>query len=136
MVFSLKVEYIALIINVILLFFSYEEGIWENLKKRSFLICVIISIASILVNIASVVFMGYFPYEMNMLLSSAYYLVVMLNVSYIAGFLVQLMTQHVPQCNCARIIYTAILIFFSLMILFIVLNFWTGCLFSISILFT
>ena len=49
--FSLKIEYVALILNCVLLFFYYEKNMHLNFKKKCFLGCLALSMFSILVNI-------------------------------------------------------------------------------------
>lgn len=56
--FSLKIEYVALILNCVLLFFYYEKNMHLNFKKKCFLTCLGLSMFAIIVNIVSVMTLG------------------------------------------------------------------------------
>ena len=129
--FSLKIEYVALILNCVLLFFYCERDMQLNFKKKCFIFCMGLSILSILVNIASVVFLGRLSDGWMIFLNSAYFICIMLNVSVIAFFLFMLMFEHAPKRSCSKIAYFVIGFCFITVILLTIVNSWTGCLFTI-----
>ncbi|WP_458407083.1 putative bifunctional diguanylate cyclase/phosphodiesterase [Anaerotignum sp.] len=132
MSFSLKIEYVALILNCVLLFFYYEKNMHLNFKKKSFLACLGLSILSIVVNIASVVTLGKVSDGLSFFLNGLYYPAIMANASMLAFFLFYLMFEHVPQRKCSKIAYSIIGTFFSIVVVLTVANIWTGCLFTVE----
>ncbi len=129
---SLKIEYVAFLVNIILLFFSVEKNMHLNFRKKCFFACLILSELAILTNIISVVGLGRFSDAGNIFFSSAYYLVIMMNVSMVAYFMFYMMFEHVPECKCSRIANAIILFFLVVVVLLVALNLWTGCLFVIK----
>ena len=132
MSFSLKIEYVALILNCVLLFFYYEKNMHLNFKKKCFLACLGLSLFSIVVNIASVVTLGKVSDTVGFFLNALYYPAIMANASMLAFFLFFLMFEHVPQRKCSKIAYSIIGTFFSIVVILTIANIWTGCLFTVE----
>ena len=130
--FSLKIEYVALILNCVLLFFYYEKDMHLNFKKKCFIACMVLSIVSILVNIASVVFLGKLSDDWMIFLNTVYYLFIMLNASVIAFFLFTLMFEHAPKRSCSKIAYGVISFWMCVVAVLTIANLRTGCLFTIK----
>lgn len=130
--FSLKIEYVALIVNCVLLFFYYERNMHLNFKKKCYITCLALSMFSILVNIASVVTLGKLSDGWNFFLNALYYPAVMSNASMLAFFLFYLMFEHVPQRRCSKIAYAVIFVFFGIVAVLTIANIWTGCLFTVE----
>ncbi|MBQ8734150.1 MAG: hypothetical protein IJY76_06655, partial [Anaerotignum sp.] len=89
--FSLKIEYVALILNCVLLFFYYEKNMHLNFKKKCFLTCLGLSMFAIIVNIVSVMTLGKVSDEWSFILNALYYPAIMGNASVLAFFLFHLM---------------------------------------------
>ena len=130
--FSLKIEYVALILNCVLLFFYYEKDMHLNFKKKCFLMCIVLSLFSILVNIVSVLTLGKVSDEASFLLNALYYPAIMGNASMLAFFLFYLMFEHVPQRKCGRIANGIICTFLTIVVVMTIANFWTNCLFTVE----
>jgi len=130
--FSLKIEYVALVLNCVLLFFYYEKNMHLNFKKKCFIGCLALSMFSILVNIISVVTLGKVSDELSFFLNGLYYPAVMANASMMAFFLFYLMFEHVPQRKCSKIANTIIATVFSIVMILVLANFWTNCLFTVE----
>lgn len=132
MYFSLKIEYVALILNCVLLFFYYEKNMHLNFKKKCFLTCLGLSLLSIAVNIASVMTLGKASDTLSFFFNALYYPAIMANTSMLAFFLFYLMFEHVPQRKCSKIAYSVIGIFFGVVVVLTIANIWTGCLFTVE----
>ena len=132
MSFSLKIEYVALILNCVLLFFYYEKNMHLNFKKKCFLACLGLSLFSVVVNIVSVVTLGKVSDTVGFFLNALYYPAIMANASMLAFFLFFLMFEHVPQRKCSKIAYSIIGTFFSIVVILTIANIWTGCLFTVE----
>ena len=130
--FSLKIEYVALIVNCVLLFFYYEKNMHLNIKKKWFIACMGLSVFSILVNILSVVTLGKVSDGMSFFLNGLYYPAIMANMSVLAVFLFYLMFEHVPQRKCSKIAYSVIGFFFGVVVILTLANIRTKCLFTIE----
>ena len=130
--FSLKIEYVALILNCVLLFFYYEKNMHLNFKKKCYIGCLALSMIAIAVNIISVITLGNVADEISFFLNGLYYPAVMGNASLLAYFLFYLMFEHVPQRKCSKIAYTIIGTFFGIVVMMTIANIWTNCLFSIE----
>ena len=130
--FSLKIEYVALILNCVLLFFYYEKNMHLNFKKKCFLGCLALSMFSILLNIISVVTLGKVSDELGFFLNGLYYPAVMANASMMAFFLFYLMFEHVPQRKCSKIANGIIATVFGIVIILALANIWTNCLFTVE----
>ena len=130
--FSLKIEYVALIINCVLLFFYYEKNMHMNIKKKWFIVCLGASVFSIIINIVSVITLGKISDGMSFFLNGLYYPAIMANMSTLAGFLFFLMFEHVPQRKCSKIAYSFIGFYFCIVTIMTVANIWTNCLFTIE----
>ena len=130
--FSLKIEYVALILNCVLLFFYYEKNMHLNLKKKCYFGCLALSMIHILVNIVSVVTLGKTSDGISFFLNGLYYPAVMANVSLMAFFLFYLMFEHVPQRKCSKIAYSIIAAVFGIVLIMTVANIWTNCLFTVE----
>lgn len=130
--FSLKIEYVALILNCVLLFFYCEKNMHLNFKKKCFLACLGLSLFSILVNILSVLTLGKVSDEMSFFLNALYYPMIMGNASMLAFFLFFLMFEHVPQRKCSRIAYSIISTFLLIVVILTIANFRTNCLFTVE----
>ncbi|MBR5590547.1 MAG: hypothetical protein IKW40_03360, partial [Anaerotignum sp.] len=104
--FSLKIEYVALILNCVLFFFYYEKNMHLNFKKKCYIACLTLSMVSIVVNILSVVTLNKVSDGMSFFLNGLYYPAVMTNASMMAFFLFHLMFEHVPQRKCSKIAYS------------------------------
>ena len=130
--FSLKIEYVALILNCVLLFFYYEKNMHLNFKKKCFLTCLGVSMFAIIVNIVSVVTLGKVSDELSFLLNALYYPAIMGNASLLAFFLFYLMFEHVPQRKCSKIANSIIGTLLSVVVILTIANFKTGCLFTIE----
>ena len=130
--FSLKIEYVALILNCVLLFFYYEKDMHLNFKKKCFLMCIVLSLFSILVNIVSVLTLGKVSDEASFLLNALYYPAIMGNASMLAFFLFYLMFEHVPQRKCSKIANGIICTFLTIVVVMTIANFWTNCLFTVE----
>ena len=89
--FSLKIEYVALIINCVLLFFYYEKNMHMNIKKKWFIVCLGASVFSIIINLISVITLGKLSEGMSFFLNGLYYPAIMANMSTLAGLLFFLM---------------------------------------------
>lgn len=103
-----------------------------NFKKKCFIVCMVLSIVSILVNIASVVFLGKLSDDWMVFLNSAYDVFIMLNASVIAFFLFTLMFEHAPKRSCSRVAYGVIGLWLSVVVVLTMANLWTGCLFTVK----
>lgn len=132
MFFSLKIEYVALILNCVLLFFYYEKNMHLNFKKKCFLACLGLSLFSVLVNIASVMTLGRVPDQTSFFLNALYYPAIMGNASVLAFFLFYLMFEHVPQRKCSKIAYGIIGTFLMIVVILTIANFQTNCLFTVE----
>ncbi|MBO5149194.1 MAG: diguanylate cyclase, partial [Anaerotignum sp.] len=130
--FSLKIEYVALILNCVLLFFYYEKNMHLNFKKTCFLTCLGLSMFAIIVNIVSVMTLGKVSDEWSFILNALYYPAIMGNASVLAFFLFHLMFEHVPQRKCSKIAYSIIGTFLMVVIILTIANFKTGCLFTVE----
>lgn len=130
--FSLKIEYVALILNCVLLFFYYEKNMHLNFKKKCFLTCLGLSLFAILVNIISVVTLGNVSDWVSFVFNALYYPAIMGNASALAFFLFYLMFEHVPQKKCSKIAFTIIGIFLAVVVIMTIANIWTGCLFTLE----
>ena len=130
--FSLKIEYVALILDCVLLFFYYEKNMHLNFKKKCFLACLGLSLLAIIVNILSVLTLGKVSDGLSFFLNGLYYPAIMTNMSVLAFFLFHLMFEHVPQRKCSKIAYSIIGSFLGIIVLLTLVNFWTGCLFTVE----
>ncbi|MBO5329343.1 MAG: bifunctional diguanylate cyclase/phosphodiesterase [Anaerotignum sp.] len=130
--FSLKIEYVALILNCVLLFFYYEKNMHLNFKKKCFLTCLGLSMFAIIVNILSVLTLGKVSDTCNFFFNALYYPAIMGNASALAFFLFYLMFEHVPQRKCSKIAYSIIGTFLAIVVIMTIANFWTGCLFTVE----
>ena len=130
--FSLKIEYVALILNCVLLFFYYEKNMHLNFKKKCFLACLGLSFFAIVVNILSVLTLGKVSDTMSFFLNGLYYPAIMANASMLAFFLFHLMFEHVPQKKCRKIAFSIVGTFFGIVVILTLANIWTGCLFTIE----
>lgn len=130
--FSLKIEYVALLINCVLLFFYYEKNMHLNIKKKWFIACMGLSVFSIVVNILSVVTLGKVSDGMSFFLNGLYYPAIMANMSILAVFLFYLMFEHIPQKKCSKIAYSIISFYFAVVVILTLANIWTKCLFTIE----
>ncbi|MBR4283300.1 MAG: bifunctional diguanylate cyclase/phosphodiesterase, partial [Anaerotignum sp.] len=120
------------IINCVLLFFYYEKNMHLNIKKKWFIVCMGLSVFSIVVNILSVVTLGKVSDELSFFLNGLYYPAIMANMSVLAVFLFYLMFEHVPQRKCSKIAYSVIGVYFGIVIIMTIANIWTKCLFTIE----
>ena len=130
--FSLKIEYVALVLNCVLLFFYYEKNMHLNFKKKCFIACLALSMLSIVVNIVSVVTLGKVSDELSFFLNGLYYPAIMGNASLLAFFLFSLMFEHVPQRKCSKIAYSIISFFMIVVVVMTIANIWTNCLFTLE----
>ncbi|MBR5122220.1 MAG: phosphodiesterase [Anaerotignum sp.] len=130
--FSLKIEYVALILNCVLFFFYYEKNMHLNFKKKCYIACLTLSMVSIVVNILSVVTLNKVSDGMSFFLNGLYYPAVMTNASMMAFFLFHLMFEHVPQRKCSKIAYSIIATVLCIVIILTLANIWTNCLFTIE----
>ena len=130
--FSLKIEYVALIMNCVLLFFYYEKNMHLNFKKKCYLTCLGLSLFSILANIVSVMTLGKVSDETSFFLNALYYPAIMGNASILAFFLFYLMFEHVPQRKCSKIAYGIISTFLTIVVILTIANFRTNCLFTVE----
>ena len=130
--FSLKIEYVALILNCVLLFYYYEKNMHLNFKKKCVLTCLGVSLFSVLVNIVSVMTLGKISDGMSFFLNALYYPAIMGNASMLVFFLFYLMFEHVPQRKCSRIAYGIIGTFLMIVVILTIANFRTNCLFTVE----
>ena len=107
MEFSLKMEVISIIIIGVLLSYYNERQKGVNLKNRCFRFCLHLSLISIFLNILAVWgirFSSEIPLFINMLLSSAYYLVTCFLGELVTAYLFYLIFEH-TSCLPEKIIY-------------------------------
>ena len=132
MEFSLKMEVISIIIIGVLLSYYNERQKGVNLKNRCFRFCLHLSLISIFLNILAVWgirFSSEIPLFINMLLSSAYYLVTCFLGELVTAYLFYLIFEHYPHHVCLKKSFTIIGIIFGAEALLVFLNYWNHWLF-------
>lgn len=102
---SLLSEYFALILIVVIMLFFYDSHQVHSARRRLYWSCLILSAASILLNIASVHAIeniGRVSVELNMALNSAYFLVSVLMSTAITYYLFQRLLEFVYDKRCLQ----------------------------------
>ena len=129
---SLLSEYFALILIVVIMLFFYDSKQVHSARRRLFWSCLLLSVASILLNIASVHTIeniGRVSVEVNMALNSAYFLVSVLMSTAITYYIFQRLLEFVYDKRClqrARLALWLVLVVYTGLILW---NLYSGVIF-------
>ena len=102
---SLLSEYFALILIVVIMLFFYDSHQVHSARRRLYWSCLLLSAASILLNIASVHAIeniGRVSVELNIALNSAYFLVSVLMSTAITYYLFQRLLEFVYDKRCLQ----------------------------------
>lgn len=130
---SLSAEFLALILIVTLMFYFHEKGLADTARRRMFRLCLWLSAGSILLNMVCVFTIeraARLPLWVNLVLNSAYFLVVVLTCSVMALYLFSLILEHVYDKHCLTQAFACVSALTGTYFLAVVWNFWSGVLFS------
>lgn len=130
--FSILAELAALIIIFILIMFHFDDRRSRQLRSRLFSLCLGLAVLSIFINILSVCVLDYYnqvPYWLNHILCGLYYLTSNLMCSATASYLFYLIFENTAETHCLKYALIIIGCLTSAIILLLVVNIPTGCLF-------
>ena len=129
---SLLSEYFALILIVVIMLFFYDSRQVHSARRRLFWSCLRLSMASILLNIASVYTIeniDRFSVGLNMALNSAYFLVSVLMTTAIAYYLFQRLLEFVYDKHCLLRARIALGLVVGIYLVLLLWNFGSGVIF-------
>ena len=132
---SLLSEYFALILIIVIMLFFYDKRRIRSFRRQLFWNCLWLSVASILLNIASVFFIenvGRFPVGTAMLMNSAYFMVSILMCTAIAFYLFQYIFEYVYDKNGMRRIMVGLALLVFVNFVLVLWNAYSGMIFYID----
>lgn len=131
MKYTLEMEFLAFLMNMVLLFFTAEKRAYQQDRKKCYMGCLLLSQLSIAANVISIYGMGRFSDPWSFFFASAYYLLVMMMMTMMAYFMFSILFEPIPDSRGSKVV-NAVLIFLLIAIVTLVaLNIWTGCLFTV-----
>lgn len=127
---SLMGDYLSLLILTIIFirYYCFEARVAFTLKKKLFLGCLLMTAASTLLNIVTVVCVSA-PIWLGMLINTGYFLFSGIACSLFAFFFFLLALEHVYDRHCMKLATMVLSILFGIYLLFIVANLFNGMLF-------
>lgn len=132
---SLLSEYFALILIIVIMLFFYDKRRIRSFRRQLFWNCLWLSVASILLNIASVFFIenvGRFSVGTALLMNSAYFMVSILMCTAIAFYLFQYIFEYVYDKNCMRRIMVGLALLVFVNFVLVLWNAYSGMIFYID----
>lgn len=131
--FSINMEVIAALMILLLLLYSFDERNTSNAGNRRYHFCLYVSLASIAADLLSVWGIncaGEIPVWINMVISSVNYLLASFMAVVSARYVSYHIFVHFPRHFCRKRIETVITALYLVVVAAVVLNLFTGCLFS------
>lgn len=132
---SLLSEYFALMLIVVIMLFFLDRRQVRTFRRKHFWACLVLSAASIALNIASVFAIenvGRTSVGLAMALNSAYYLVSILMCVTIGCFLFERILEYVFDKICLRRARICLLALLAVNVVLVLANFGTGVLFRVD----
>jgi diguanylate cyclase (GGDEF)-like protein len=132
MAFSLKMEVISILIISVLMVFNHGEESVSKIKDRWFNAGLIMSLASICVNVLSTWAIRLYwsvPVWLNYFLASVYYLLISFSGGVIALYIFYLIYEHAHDKRGLKIVNAVNVAMFGVLIIMVAANLWTGDLF-------
>ena len=132
---SLLSEYFALILIIVIMLFFYDKRRIRSFRRQLFWNCLWLSVASILLNIASVFFIenvGRFSVGTALLMNSAYFMVSILMCTAIAFYLFQYIFEYVYDKNGMRRIMVGLALLVFVNFVLVLWNAYSGMIFYID----
>lgn len=129
---SIKMEFIALIILAILFLFHWDRQSSSSTRYKIFTIALLISAAMIVLDMAStwaIDAADIVPGWVNVFLSTMYFISLDLTFSIIAFYCFYIMFEHASDRHCFYIASGITILFIVTLMVFNVLNLWTGWIF-------
>lgn len=135
MVSSVKIEVIALLINILLIIFHYDKQNKDHVRYRLFSLCLYTSAISICFDIITCFTIEYIdkvPYFLNMLVNSFYFAIMDITFSLIAIYCFYVLFEHVSSKKCLHYSVQVVSVLCLTLVIILFVNVQTGILFSIE----
>lgn len=133
--FSIEMEVMSFLTVGVLSLFHIDRRNHNNNRYRLFSLCLILSMGTIGLDIASTAVLRLgpgVPYRINMLLNTLYFIALDLTFSVMAIYCFYIMFEHLPDRHCYRIAARIIVGFAFLLLIFNLANIKSGWIFRIS----
>lgn len=132
---SIKLEAIFLIIIVIIGLFHYDKNSKFAKRYQLFNGCLLLTAATLISDIFSCMLIAdvaSYPMWLHTLIHSLYFTCINSCLSMIAAYVFYLLFEYMPYRKCYKVAKTIIISLWSILMVLILVNLWTGCYFYIS----
>lgn len=132
---SVKLEAISLIIIGIIALFHKDRNSRYEKRYKLFSVCLLLTTATLVSDIVSWMVLenvAAYPIWLHMIVHSLYFACINSCLSMIAAYVFFLLFEHMPSQKCYKIAKKMIICMWSVLMLLILVNLWTGCYFYIE----
>ena len=132
---SIKLEAISLIIIGIIGLFHYEKKSRSIKRYQLFNLCLWLTAATLVSDIISCMMItdaASYSKGLHMIVHSVYFACINSCLSMIAAYVFYLLFEYIPSQKCYRIVKTVVISMWSVLMILIPINLWTGCYFYIA----